>query len=155
MMDIIDIGSARYIAPGNSAIMLSVRFEGEDGYSPFVARPTDQYGVGAELFQRAMAGEFGPIEPYTRPAPEPEPVPATVSRAQGKAALIQAGHWQRVLDYANSIADPTEKALAQVALNDTTEWQRSSPFLNAAAAHLGLTQAQLDDLFRTASAIQL
>src|SRR5690554_5684635 len=52
-----------------------------------------------------------PVQPY---------VPDQVTRAQGKAALIQAGLWQAVLDYVDGIADPTEKALALVALNDTT-----------------------------------
>lgn len=78
-----------------------------------------------------------------------------VSRAQGKAALIRSGLWQGVLDYVDSIPDATEKALAEVALNDTTHWQRTSPFLNAAAEALGLTQEQLDDLFVTASGIEL
>jgi len=42
-----------------------------------------------------------------------------------------------------------------VALNDTTHWQRTSPFLNEAAAALGLTNEQLNDLFRQAAEIQL
>lgn len=81
--------------------------------------------------------------------------PQQVSRAQGKAALIKSGLWQGVLDYVASIEDATEKALAEVALNDTTHWQRTSPFLNDAAEALGLTQAQLDELFVTASEIEL
>lgn len=82
-------------------------------------------------------------------------VPQQVSRAQGKAALIRQGLWPSVLNYANSIEDETERQLAEVALNDTTDWQRSSPFLNAAAQALGLTAEQIDDLFIEASQIQL
>lgn len=78
-----------------------------------------------------------------------------VTRAQGKAALIQSGVWQGVLDFVDSIEDATEKALAEVALNDTTHWQRSSPFLNSAAQALGLTDKQLDQLFIDASKIEL
>lgn len=81
--------------------------------------------------------------------------PLSVTRAQGKAALIQAGYWQGVLAFVAAIEDETQRALAEVALHDTQEWQRSSPFLNAAAAGLGLTTAQLDALFVTARAIQL
>lgn len=92
---------------------------------------------------------------FAPPPPPPEPVPQSVTRAQGKAALIQAGLWSAVVSYVEGIADPTEKALAEVALNDTLEWQRSSPFLNSAAAALGLTDEQLDDLFRQAATIQL
>ena len=79
----------------------------------------------------------------------------SVTRAQGKAALIRAGLWQGVVDFVNSISDPVEKAVAEVALNDTTHWQRTSPFLNEAANALGLTDEQLDQLFIEASKIEL
>ena len=82
-------------------------------------------------------------------------VPEFVTRAQGKAALIRAGLWQGVLSYVASIEDETEKSVAEVALNDTTNWQRSSPFLNDAAHALGLTDEQLDGLFLQASKIEL
>lgn len=81
--------------------------------------------------------------------------PLQVTRAQGKSALISAGLWQGVLDYVESIEDTTEKALAEVALNDTTHWQRSSTFLNSAAKSFGLSDEQLDDLFIQAEQIHL
>lgn len=89
------------------------------------------------------------------PPPAPPYVPQQVTRAQGKAALITAGLWGNVESYVDGIEDATEKALALVALNDTTHWQRTSPFLNAAAVALGLTSEQLDDLFRQAAEIEL
>lgn len=82
-------------------------------------------------------------------------IPQSVTKAQGKAALIRAGLLQGVLNYVASIEDATQKALAEVALNDTTHWQRSSPFLNAAAQELVLTNEQLDQLFIDASKIEL
>lgn len=82
-------------------------------------------------------------------------VPQQITRAQGKAALIMQGHWQAVLDYVASIQDPTQRALAEVALHDTLTWERSSPFLNAAVAGLGMTDEQLDALFIQASEITL
>ena len=87
--------------------------------------------------------------------PEPPYVPQQVTRAQGKAALIAAGLWGAVESYVAGIADATEKALSLVALNDTTHWQRTSPFLNAAAQALGLTSEQLDELFQQAAEIEL
>jgi hypothetical protein len=83
------------------------------------------------------------------------PVPPSVSRAQGKAALIQSGLWDDVLTFVAAIPDATDRALAEVALHDTTTWQRSSPFLNAAAAALGMDGAALDALFVTAAGIEL
>lgn len=92
---------------------------------------------------------------YVPPEPQPITVPQQITRAQGKAALIMQGHWQAVLDYVASIQDPTQRALADVALNDTLTWERSSPFLNATAAGLGMTDEQLDALFIQAGGIAL
>ena len=92
---------------------------------------------------------------YVPPEPQPIPAPQQITRAQGKAALIMQGLWQAALDYVASIQDPTQRALAEVALNDTLTWERSSPFLNAAVAGLGMTDEQLDALFVQAGGIAL
>lgn len=83
------------------------------------------------------------------------PVPQSVARAQGKAALIGAGLWAGVLGFVAGIQGDAERALAEVALHDTQEWRRNSPFLGAAKAALGLSDEQLDELFLTASKIEL
>lgn len=82
-------------------------------------------------------------------------IPQQVTRAQGKAALIQAGILPSVISFIDSIEDETEKALALVAINDTTHWQRNSPFLNRAADEIGVSQEQMDNLFIAASMIEL
>ena len=82
-------------------------------------------------------------------------VPQMVSRAQGKVALIQAGLWAQVLSFVAAIDDPLQKAVAEVALNDTSEWRRDSPFLAQAGAALGLTAEHLDDLFVAAAQVTL
>ena len=92
--------------------------------------------------------------------PEPAPVqtsgvPQSVSRAQGKLALIGAGLWPAALAFVEGITDPVQRAYAEVALNDTQEWRRDSPFLASAAAALELSEAQLDALFITAKEFQL
>lgn len=83
------------------------------------------------------------------------PVPQTVKRSQGKAALIVAGLWDDVLAFVAAISDPTERALAEVALHDTQEWRRDSPFLQRAAEALGMDAEDLDALFLTAEGIEL
>lgn len=111
--------------------------------------------------QRARWLGFWSIEPIPEPEPEPDPeppvptIPRQVSRAQGKAALIQSGLWPQVLAFVASIPDPIQRALAEVALHDTQFWQRNSPFLNAAAQALGMTSTQMDELFTAASQIEL
>lgn len=92
---------------------------------------------------------------YVPPAREPVYVPQQITRAQGKAALIMQGLWGAVLEQVAAIQDPIQRALAEVALNDTLTWERSSPFLNAAAAGLGMTDEQLDALFIQAGGIAL
>ena len=106
-----------------------------------VSKPPEKVdGVWREVFAVEMA---------------PVLVPQQITRAQGKAALIMQGHWQEVLDYVASIQDPTQRALAEVALHDTLTWERSSPFLNAAAEGTGMTDEQLDALFLQAGGIAL
>lgn len=95
------------------------------------------------------------VDAHLNPPPGPPIVPQQVTRAQGKAALITAGLWPAVEAYVDGIADPTEKALALVALNDTTHWQRTSPFLNTAATALGMSSEDLDNLFIQAAEIEL
>jgi hypothetical protein len=82
-------------------------------------------------------------------------VPQSITRAQGKAALIQAGLWSGVEAFVAAIPDETERALANVALHDTLTWKRSSPFLAAAAQALGITDEQLDALFAMADSVEL
>lgn len=82
-------------------------------------------------------------------------VPQSITRAQGKTVLIMNGLWDGVLQFVSAIPDPTERALAEVALHDTQEWRRESTFLTTAAAALGLSNEQLDALFVTASDINL
>lgn len=93
------------------------------------------------------------IQAHLNPPPAPEPVPQTISRAQGRLVLYRAGLWAQVQDYVAGITDPAEQFEADTALNHTTDWQRSSPFLGRAAQALGLNGQQLDDLFREAAQI--
>lgn len=85
----------------------------------------------------------------------PRHVPESVSRAQGKAALILAGAWDAVTQYAGEIEDPITKLLAETALYDTQEWRRDSPFLVECAAALGMSSEDLDELFINAAEIEL
>jgi hypothetical protein len=113
--------------------------------------PADHTNTDYQQYLVWLAGGGVPL-----PAQPTTPVvPQQITRAQGKAALITMGVWGSVTAYVATITDPTERALAEVALNDTLTWKRSSPFLNTAAAALGLTPAQIDALFVAAAAIEL
>lgn len=115
----------------------------------------EKYGFTGEYNGLGPVPDWLSTEPPEQEQSPQDLAPQQVSRAQGKAALIQRGLWPSVLNYAASIEDETERQLADVALNDTTDWQRSSPFLNAAAQALGLTAEQIDELFIQAAETQL
>lgn len=138
-----------------SGIVVNIIESGADFAKQIGAIPAEAGGTHAAIGGTWDGTAFGPTVPSPAPEAEAPSVPESVTRAQGKAALIQEGLWPSVLEYISSIEDPTARALADVALNDTKDWMRTSPFLAAAAAHIGLSDAQLDNLFRTASAIQL
>lgn len=95
------------------------------------------------------------VESHLNPPLPPPPVPERVSRAQGKAALITVGRWSDALAYVEAMTDPTEKALAEVALNDTTHWRRDSPTMQVMSTALGIASEQMDELFIQASQIEL
>ncbi|MFC4623079.1 hypothetical protein ACFO3A_12750 [Comamonas nitrativorans] len=93
------------------------------------------------------------VHAHLNPPPAPPRVPEKITRAQGRLVLYRAGLWPAVLTFVAGIADPDEQFEADAALNHTTEWERSSPFLCRTAQALGLDDAQLDALFREAAQI--
>jgi hypothetical protein len=136
-------------------IDLTIKWDAIDEELPFTASPHDSEAHGRALFAAAEAGEFGPIAAYVAPPPPPPFVPSQVTRAQGKVVLIQMGLWPQVLAFVDAIEDPVEKAVAEVAINDTAHWQRNSPFLNQVAAARNISQEQMDQLFIQASQVLL
>ncbi len=77
------------------------------------------------------------------------PVPQSVSRFQARAALHNAG----LLPAVEAAIAASGDALAQIAWADAASFERSSPTVAAIAAGLGVTDSQIDDLFRAAAKI--
>lgn len=73
-----------------------------------------------------------------------------VSRFQGRVALSRAG----LLDAAEAAA-VAAGGETLMAWQEALEWRRTSPTIAALAAALGLTDEQVDDLFRAAADIAL
>lgn len=102
-------------------------------------------------------GDFS-LVPYLHPPP-PEPDPAEVlsteragmvcSRFQAKAALLVADLMPQV---EAAIADADD--MTQLAWAEAVEFKRNSPTIVTLAAVLGLTDGQVDDLFRAAMQIE-
>jgi hypothetical protein len=77
------------------------------------------------------------------------PVPPVIPAWKGKAALREAGLLDTVEAAVQSAA-----GRVQDAWSGASEWDRTSEFLQALAAALGLDDRQVDQMFRDAAAIQ-
>ncbi|KMJ53839.1 hypothetical protein ACG97_06260 [Vogesella sp. EB] len=74
-----------------------------------------------------------------------------MTRFQARAALYQAG-W---LDEVEAlIAAPETDRMLVLAWQDALTFKRQSPFVQAMAKQLGLSEPQLDGLFITAAGIE-
>jgi hypothetical protein len=87
------------------------------------------------------------IDAYVAPPP---PIPATVTRFQALAVLAAGGYLDTVRTYINTL---DQNNVQRLAWENATDWERTSPTVNALAAMLGLTDAQVDDLFIAASQV--
>ena len=81
------------------------------------------------------------------------PVPQSVTRRQARQALLLAGLLDNVQPAIDAIEDPTQRGLMQIEWADSQEFQRHRPALLGLAAALGLTSAQIDQLFITAASL--
>ena len=79
------------------------------------------------------------------------PVPASVTRFQARAALYQAGLLDMIEGY---MALETTSRMEKLAWNDALEFNRNSPLMAGLCQSFGLTTEQVDNLFRLASTIQ-
>jgi len=82
------------------------------------------------------------------PASQP-PVPPVIPAWKGKAALREAGLLNAV-----EAAVANAGGRVQDAWTGAPEWSRDSEFLLSLGAGLGLSKQQIDDMFRSADAIQ-
>jgi len=86
---------------------------------------------------------------FNKPIGEILPLaPTSVSPAQARLALLSAG----LLDQVEAIVAAADVP-TQIAWNNASVIERNSPTVAALAGALGLTEAQLDDLFTTAAGI--
>lgn len=121
------------------------------GWVPFTAVNNDQDQFSARIFAAALAMHPAP---YIAP-PLPDPLEAerdkmVVSSFQARAALMDFGLLADV-NAALSKAGP----LAQLAWAEAGEFRRRSGLVNSLADGFGLTEGQVDELFRHAKTIEV
>ena len=54
----------KYNDPSNTSVVLDVKFKEFNTELPFTANPQDIEAHGVELYNRAIAGEFGAVAPF-------------------------------------------------------------------------------------------
>jgi hypothetical protein len=114
-----------------------------------VAPPETPSGHRARWTGAAWVVEPIPTGPTVAPADPAAPVvPASVTRFQARAALLAAG----LLDDVEATIAGADR-FVQIAWADAASFERTSPTIAALAAALGLTDQQIDDLFRAAATI--
>lgn len=122
----------------------------EYGWVPFTARPDDVEELGQQIYEMAKRGDFGAVAPYSPPPPVPTPIPHSVTRRQGRLALLEVGKLDDVEAAIGAIENPVERRAAEIEYEADT-WERSNAFLQGMWAQLGGTETELDALFVLAS----
>ena len=79
MLTIRSAHSPAYSTDDGLAIALFVKFEEFQEELPFGATPHDAMPYGVDLYNRALAGEFGPVAVYV---PPPTPIQPVASGTQ-------------------------------------------------------------------------
>jgi hypothetical protein len=112
--------------------------------------PADQIEAVSEYVQFGRVPEDNPHFEGFEEDLEPTPVPEEVSRLQARLALIEIGKWQVTKEYFQA-PERNDKEVAF--FEDATVYRRDNPVMLAAAEAVGVTEEQLDDLFRLAATL--
>ena len=78
-------------------------------------------------------------------------VAASVSRRQGRQALLMQGLLDKVQPIIDAISDTTQKSVAQIYWDDAQDYERGNIWVITIGSALGLSSDQIDSLFITAS----
>ena len=109
------------------------------------------YAPGALDGSTANVGDRWDGTQWVRPVVK-RAVPAEVTRRQARRALHDAG-WLTAVEEAIANLPEPRKSAAAIDWQDSNTFQRTNPTLQALASALGLSDAQLDDLFIAAAQI--
>lgn len=83
---------------------------------------------------------------------EPEPVPQAVAMRQARLALLQVGKLAAVDAAIDSLPEP-DRTAAQIEWEYSQEVHRDKSFVQMLAPALGLSESDLDNLFRVAATL--
>jgi len=112
--------------------------------------------INADLSQEQRSAIEAVVAAHAPEAPAPAPVPAVVSRFQGREAMHQTPYGDTSLFEAAEAAliNAGAPAMYRRAWDDLQEFHRDSEMLQAVAEALGLDSDDLDALFVLAGSIK-
>ena len=142
------VANLQWADSAHTAILVDVTFD-KHGVLPFGASASDVEPHGREIFNRAVAGDFGPIAAYVAP---PAVIPTVVTMRQARLAMLDAGILTSVSDVIAAMTGPTGEA-ARIEWEYATSVDRGSALVTGLSASLNLTSVQLDSLFTTAATL--
>lgn len=87
---------------------------------------------------------------FVEPAPQPLPVPNEITMRQARLELLNIGKLNDVDAALASIPDENQRLAAQIEWEYSAVVQRNAPLVQSLTPTLGLTEAEMDDLFRRA-----
>lgn len=109
---------------------------------------------------QAERDQFGPpelllmteeeVQEHLAPPTFPSPPPAVVTMRQARLALLAGGLLAAVEDSIDALPSPQREA-ARIEWEYSQEVHRDRPFVQLLGAGMGLTEAQLDNLFTQAA----
>lgn len=140
------------IVEAESGLVVNVIAVGPDGL------PQDWPVPPGQTLVRQGGGQIGGTwdgEAFHPPEPTPAApsVPDRVNNSQMRAALAVAGLLAGIELFFNSLPEP-DRTVARIGWDYGNEIYRVSPLVQAAQAALSLSDEQVDELFRTAAAIE-
>lgn len=114
------------------------------------------YVDSGELYEAAVAGQFGAVAAYIPPqAPTPAELlaqsreSASLTRREFFLALDAAGMYDAVMAILN---DPLVPRAVKIELETATSFERNWPTLVSMASSMGITDTQLDAIFNIGGA---
>lgn len=163
-MNVIDVLALKWLNPDHTMLGGSVRTS-EYGVVPLCIHADYDLEYGRKLWDKAQAGQYGPIFDYVEPEPMPEPVPDEISRRQffqqlavmeiiTKADALAAMQGGVIPAPLQAIIDqlPTEddQFNAQMLVIGADTFNRTHPLAETVRLALEWTEEQKDDFWRDA-----
>lgn len=121
------------------------------GWLPFTATPDDPEHHGRDLYAAALAS--GEVAAYVPPSDEEaRAAMPPLTRKQLRLGMRDLGITSVMIEAAiAAIADDDQREIAQIEWEDSDSYQRTHPLMLSLAAAFGITDAQLDAAWMTAS----